>query len=343
MKAVCLEKTGSPLAEQVLADPDPGPNDVVVRVTAAGICHSDAHYRAGTSRVAFHPIALGHEVAGVVEALGPGAPAELLGRRVALHYLVGCGSCRHCRAGREAFCADVQMLGKHRHGGYAEYVTVPWSNAVPVPDGVADATAAIMMCSTVTALHALRKARFKPGDSVAVFGCGGLGMSAVHLASALGAGPVFAVDISSAKLARAANAGAHPVNPNEQDAANAILASTGREGADVSLEFVGSPTSVDACIRATAVQGRSAMVALADLPVPIYTYRDLIAREVEVVGVSDHLRQDAVDVLAMAARGTLKLDSMVTRRVSFGAAAINGALDALESGTTDVRVVIADA
>lgn len=340
MKAVCLEKVGAPLAERELADPVPAHNDVVVRTTAAGICHSDAHYRAGASSVGALPLALGHEVAGVVEQVGSNVPANRVGTRVALHYLVGCGDCEMCRSGREAFCEHVEMLGKNRNGGYAERVVVPAGNAIPVPDSVDDAVAAIMMCSTSTALHALRRAGFRPGESVAVFGCGGLGMSAILLATALGAGPIFAVDISSAKLDRAASLGAHPVNPNEHDAANAIRAATGRRGVDVSLDFVGRPVTVDACIRATGVQGRAAMVALMDVPAPIYTYRDLIAREISVIGVSDHLKQDAEDALSLAADGLLHLSDMITRRVPLSAPAINQVLDGLESGTTDVRVVI---
>jgi propanol-preferring alcohol dehydrogenase len=340
MQAICLETVGSPLVDCEVPDPVAGSGDVVVRVSAAGICHSDAHYRAGTSRVGFVPIVLGHEVAGVVESLGEDVEAISVGTRVALHYLVGCGHCPHCAAGREAFCDKVQMLGKNRHGGFAEQVVVPASNVIPIPDVVSDEVAAIMMCSTATALHALRKARFCPGDSVAVFGCGGLGISAVHLAAALGAGPVFAVDTSRVKLDRAAAAGAHPVNPNEHDAANTILAATGRRGVDVSLEFVGRPTTVDACIRATGVQGRAAMVALMDVPAPVYIYRDLITREVELIGVSDHLRADAVAVLSLAASGSLRLSNVVTRKVPREARAINDVLDALVSGTGEQRVVV---
>ncbi len=340
MKAICLSETGAPLELRNLPMPAPSPGEIVVRVTAAGICHSDAHYRAGTASTAAPPLALGHEVAGVVEHLGDGVNPDRLGSRVALHYLVGCGECMQCRSGREMFCDQGEMLGKDRHGGFAEYVVVPAANALEIPEGVDDAVAAIMMCSTVTALHALRRARFRPGDRVAVFGCGGLGMSAIHLAQALGAAAVFGVDISTAKLNQVSEVGAHPVNARELDPANAILAATSREGVEVSLEFVGRPESVDASIRAASVHGRAAMVSLMDVPAPVYTYRDLIAREVDVVGVSDHWRQDVVDVLAMAGSHLLRLDSVVTRRVPFDAGAVNDVLDALDAGTSDVRAVM---
>jgi len=340
MKAVCLVEKGAPLMAVVLDDPVAGQGQVVIRVTAAGICHSDAHYRAGTSSVSYLPIVLGHEIAGVVESVGPDVDAGVVGTRRAVHYLVGCGNCSHCRAGHEALCATVEMLGKNRNGGFAERVVVPFANALLVPDEVPDAVAAIAMCSTSTALHALRRACFRPGCTVAVFGCGGLGMSAIALARALGASRVFAVDVSGEKLKRAAELGAHALDANEQDAANAILAANGRQGVDVALEFVGRPETVDMCIRATGKGGRTAMVALADIPMPVYTYRDLIAREIDVVGVSDHTRVDLLDAMSLLRTGKLELSSAVTAQVPLDAAAVNGVLDRLESRSSDVRTVI---
>ncbi|MGZ5020877.1 MAG: alcohol dehydrogenase catalytic domain-containing protein, partial [Chthoniobacterales bacterium] len=116
MKAIRLSTVGSPLVEQEIPIPEVGSNDVLVRVKAAGICHSDAHYRAGVSRLKNLPITLGHEIAGVVEKTG---------ERVCVHYLATCGVCEFCRNGTEQFCASAQMIGKDRDGGYAEFVVVP--------------------------------------------------------------------------------------------------------------------------------------------------------------------------------------------------------------------------
>src|SRR5262249_19630767 len=156
--------------------------EVRVAVRAAGICHSDAHYRAGVSPMGALPITLGHEIAGVIDKLGPGVTALAAGDRVCLHYFVSCGTCSECRAGNEQFCERYAMLGHHRDGGFAEFVTVPARNAVRLPDGIPFDQGAIMMCSSVTSLHALRKARLRLGETVAIFGSGGLGASAIQLA-----------------------------------------------------------------------------------------------------------------------------------------------------------------
>src|SRR5699024_554363 len=135
-----------------------------------GICHSDAHYRAGRGRVAFLPITPGHEIAGTIVASGAAVDRPVIGTRIALHYLFTCGRCDNCARGLEQFCVTGRMVGKDINGGYAEYVTAPARNAIPVPDDVAIEAAAIMMCSSATAFHTLRKARVGPGDRVAIFG-----------------------------------------------------------------------------------------------------------------------------------------------------------------------------
>ncbi|MGC9335297.1 MAG: alcohol dehydrogenase catalytic domain-containing protein, partial [Anaerolineae bacterium] len=148
MKAVRLIEIGKPLEIQDVPLPAIGEGDVLVRVKAAGICHSDVHYRAGTSPVGPLPQTLGHEVAGVVEKLGAGVRGLAVGDRVCLHYLLTCGECEYCRAGHEQFCVKGKMLGKHTDGGYAEYVAVPARNAVRLADEVSFEEGAILMCSS---------------------------------------------------------------------------------------------------------------------------------------------------------------------------------------------------
>ena len=133
MKAVRLIKPGQPLTMQETLIPQVGPRDVLVRVKAAGICHSDAHYRAGVSPVHPLPLTLGHEVAGVVEQIGSDVQALAVGDRVCLHYLATCADCYYCSSGNEQFCASGQMIGKHRDGGYAETIVVPARSAFCLP------------------------------------------------------------------------------------------------------------------------------------------------------------------------------------------------------------------
>src|SRR5437588_6607386 len=174
MKAVRLVNVGKPLTCSAVALPEIGAGDVLVRVAACGICHSDAHYRAGISSIDSLPVTPGHEVAGRVEAIGKEVTHVSPGDRVCIHYLVSCGACDFCLRGNEQFCAKVQMIGKHRDGGYAEFIAVPSRSVFVLPDEVPLEVGAIMMCSSATAFHALNKARVKSGDSIVIFGFGGL-------------------------------------------------------------------------------------------------------------------------------------------------------------------------
>ena len=304
---------------------------MLVRVMAAGICHSDAHYRSGVGSTR-HPLTLGHEVAGVVAAAaGTGVSSPRVGDRVCLHYLVTCGDCMDCRAGREQFCATGQMIGKDRDGGFAELVCVPARNAHPLPDTIPFEQGAIMMCSSATALHALRKARVRTGETVAVFGVGGLGVSAVQLARALGASAVYAVDLNPAKLALAGRLGAVPIDARSGDPVQAIRDATGGRGVDAALELIGSARTMEQAVQSLAPQGRAALAGLTQERLSVAPYRDVLGREAEIIGVSDHLASEIGELMQFVAQGALDLGQAVTRVVPLEAAAINGVLDGLEA------------
>ena len=233
MRAVRLVGTGKPLEDTDIAIPEIGPSDVLIRIAAAGICHSDAHYRAGISKIDNLPVTLGHEVAGTVERVGAEVANLAPGDRVCVHYLVHCGHCHFCTAGLEQFCPEVQMIGKHRDGGYAEFISVPGTNAFALPDEISFEVGAIMMCSSATAFHALNKARFKSGESVAIFGFGGLGFSALQLAQALECGQIYVVEVNQAKLQLAAKLGAVAIDAKASDPVDQINDATTGKGVDV--------------------------------------------------------------------------------------------------------------
>src|SRR5262252_5434501 len=212
MRAVRLTEVGKPLEEAEIALPQIGSSDVLIWVVASGICHSDEHYRAGISKINRLPVTLGHEIAGRVEKAGADIKHLTLGDRVCVHYLVHCGRCEFCVRGLEQFCSTGQMIGKHRDGGYAEFIKIPGRNAFALPDQISFETGAIMMCSSATAFHALNKARLKPGESIAIFGFGGLGFSALQLARALNCDQIYIVEINPAKLASAKMLGAVPID-----------------------------------------------------------------------------------------------------------------------------------
>lgn len=340
MRALQLVETGRPVEERSVERPEPGQGEVLVRVRAAGICHSDAHYRAGSSPAGPLPLTPGHEVAGTVARTGPGVRGLREGDRVCLHYLDTCGSCPRCAAGEEQFCPEASMLGKSRSGGWAEFVRVPARNAVPLPESVSFRQAAVMMCSTATAYHALRRARLRPGEIVAVFGAGGLGLSAVQLARAGGARRVFAVDVRAGPLETARGLGADPVPWEGGDAVERIRESTGGSGVDVSVEVAGRPETARGALDALAPLGRAALAGIFPGSIEVLPYDELIRREVELVGVSDHLRSEIPDLLEWAEEGTLRLDPVIRRTVPLEPAPVNEALDRLEGFRAEGRTVI---
>jgi D-arabinose 1-dehydrogenase-like Zn-dependent alcohol dehydrogenase len=325
MHAVRLARTPGNLADETLADPHPAAQEVVIDIRAAGICHSDGHYRAGRGSVAL-PLTLGHEIAGVVIEKGSGVADLAIGDRVAVHYLLSCGACDACRTYGEQFCASGAMIGKDRDGGYAERIVVPARNAVPIPDAVPFEHAAVMMCSTATAWHALRLAGIRPGESLSILGFGGLGVSALQLARVLGVETIHAVDVVPAKLEAARRMGA--------------LTADAMPGADVVLDFAGHAATTSAALRALAPGGRLMVVAINLRELPLDPYRDVLARERRIIGCSDHLREELVELLDMAARRELDLSAAITRTVPLDANTIDAVLDDVDRGTSHLRSVI---
>jgi len=340
MKAVRLVEAGRPLELHNIPMPPTGDDDVLVRVKAAGICHSDAHYRAGISPVDPLPLTLGHEVAGVVESIGRNVKQFQVGERVCLHYMATCGTCAWCGKGHDQFCVTGAMIGKTRDGGYAEFIVVPARSVFSLPDEISFEHGAIMMCSSATSLHALKKARLQPGETVAIFGAGGLGMSAIQLAKALGAREIFAVDIQPNKLDLARSLGAVPIDARAGDPVQRIRNQTGGRGVDVALELIGLPLTMQQSVRSLACQGRAALAGITAADFAIAPYRELISREAEIIGVSDHLAAEIPALLEFARSGKLNLSKIVTRTVALDAKAINAVLDRLERFGEDVRVVI---
>ncbi|MCL5256871.1 MAG: zinc-binding dehydrogenase [Chloroflexi bacterium] len=336
MKAVRLVAVGQPLQMQEIPLPVVGERDVLVRIKAAGICHSDAHYRAGKSTVRPLPMTLGHEIAGIVEQVGDEVTMVKVGDRVCLHYLLTCGDCYYCSTGHEQF----SMLGHYSNGGYAEYIAVPERNAVHLPDEIPFEQGAILMCSSATSFHALRKARLQGGETVAVFGVGGLGISAIQLAYALGALDVYAVDINPGKLRLAEKYGAVPIDAASCDPVPKIRKLTENKGVDVALEVIGLPQTMKQAVQSLDIMGRAVLAGITDRPLEIDTYHELLGNENEIIGTNDHLLQELPLLVELARRGKLDLSDAVTRTVPLDAGAINGVLDKLEHFGGEVRTVI---
>jgi propanol-preferring alcohol dehydrogenase len=335
-----MVQAGKPLEEANIAIPEIKSSDVLIRVAAAGICHSDVHYRAGISKIDHLPVTLGHEIAGGVEEVGRDVTHVSAGDRVCVHYLVHCGSCEFCVRGLEQFCQSGQMIGKHRDGGHAEFIKVPGANAFPLPDEIPFEVGAIIMCSSATALHALNKARFKAGESIAIFGFGGLGFSALQLARALDCGDVCVVEINPAKLASAARMGAIAIDAKAADPVEQIKEATDGRGVDVALELIGSAKTMRQAVICLGPLGRAALVGLTAESMSIHPYTELINKEVEIIGVSDHLATELPALIEFARSGKLQFPPETLRVVDLDAAQINAALDSLQDSIDHVRTVI---
>lgn len=341
MKAVRLTALHQPLELQEIPIPEISGNEILIKIKAAGICHSDVHYKNGISPVGFLPITLGHEIAGIVEKTGADVTTVQAGDRVCLHYLVTCGECIYCVSGNEQFCPKGKMLGHHLDGGYAEYIAVPAKNAIHLPDTISFEQGATLMCASATSFHALMKARIKPGDQVAVFGIGGLGQSAVQLAKAFGATQVFAVDIHADKLKLAAQSGAIPVNATQTNPVDEIKKRTNGKGVDVAIELIGLPQTQKQAVAVAGVMARVVLVGLSNKSIELNTYQELLGNEVELIGSNDHHLSELPLLLEFVKNKSLDTTSVVTKTIPLEAGAINQALNELENFRgNSVRTVI---
>ena len=340
MRALRIETHGQPLAAVDIAMPSPAADEVVIRVRAAGICHTDANLRRGGSSAATLPLIPGHEIAGDITVLGSSVRDRTVGERVCVHYVVSCTRCVQCLAGREQFCVTGQMIGAQRPGGYAEFVAVPARNAVVLPDIISYVHGAVMMCSSATSLHALHRGRITAGDTVAVLGVGGLGISAVQIARELGAARVFAIDRDAGKLAVAEALGASIVNASHADPVAQVRELTAGVGVTIALDLVGAPAVTLQALQMLAVHGRAVAVGIHPHAMQLPVYRTILGPEVELVGANDHLLAELHELIAMAERGALDLGPVDVRTLPHDADAVNAVLDALDAYQAPFRSAI---
>jgi propanol-preferring alcohol dehydrogenase len=232
------------------------------------------------------------------------------------------------------------MIGKHRDGGYAQFIVIPERSLFPLPPEIPFEHGAIMMCSSATALHAFNQARLTTGETVAIFGIGGLGFSAIQLAKALGAAEVLAVDIKPGKLELAKQLGAIPINGAECDPVQEIKRLTRGRGVDVTLELIGLPLTMQQAVRALTIKGRAVLAGITEKSFEVHPYEEVLNKEAEIIGVSDHLAQELPLLIDYARQRKLNLSQAVTRTVPLQAAAINQILDSLDQFADNIRVVI---
>ncbi len=324
MRAAVLRRFGKPLQVGDVTLPEPGDDEVLVRVHATGLCATDLKVVAGALPSVHLPVIPGHEVAG--EAVPDG-------RRVACYMYEPCGTCRTCRLGHTSVCPRLVRIGVERDGGLAQYVSVRRENALPIDDTVSFAAAAVAMDSVLTPWSALRgRARLQAGESVLVVGAGGLGLNAVQIACGLGA-RVAVVDPQPSHRRRAQEVGAElAVAPEAVDTVRAWSAG----GADVALDSSGAPDGFQAALGGVRRGGR---VACCGYQVGVdYAFASarVVLEEITLLGARVGTRDDARDVLAAVAQGWIRpavMDELPLEQV-------NAALDRLRAGDVVGRLVI---
>jgi alcohol dehydrogenase, propanol-preferring len=306
MKAAVVPELGAKLEIQELAVPEPGPGQVLVKIEASGICHTDIHAAHGEWPVKPNPPFIpGHEGVGVVVATGPGATLHEQGDRVAIPWLgSACGHCRYCVAGWETLCETQQNSGYSVDGSYAEYAVAEDRYVVAVPDEVSSFDAAPLTCAGVTTFKAIKVAGLQPGETALIVGVGGLGHLAVQYARVLGA-RVVAVDVEDAKLDLARALGADlTVNARTTDPVQAI-AEYG--GADVAVVTAASPRTFEQAYASLRRGGRLSCVGLpADDKITISVF-DTVLSGKQIIGSIVGTRKDLADVFALHAAGRTKV------------------------------------
>lgn len=349
-----LVTEGRPLEEQEVAIPTPGPRAAVIKVGAAGVCHSDIHLISGaydlgggrklstTGGGAVLPLTPGHEVAGRIETLGAEALASgfKAGDPVVAYPWIGCGACRECGSGKENLCEGTQgFLGFMRDGGYAEYVLVPDARYLVRSEGVDAPQAATLACAGITALNSVERCRLRPDDLLVVIGAGGVGSTAIQIAKRVTHARVAVADLDDSKLTRASQLGADYVFNTAKIETKELLSRTrainqGR-GADAVVDFVGIPRTSSLGFRLLAREGRLVEVGLAGgemlLPLPLMP---LLAAE--ILGSFTGTLTQLTEVVRLAREGVI--DPVVSR--SYRLEEANEVLAKLEHGEIEGRATL---
>lgn len=343
MRAARFYGPDVPIRVEEVPYPIPGPDDVVIAVTACGICGSDVHFLEGMPVPAGVPMILGHEPAGVVEVVGTRVTQWKPGDRVALHLGNGCGTCRPCQTGHPNCCPNLVAPGLHIDGAFAEAVKTPAGSLVRVPQEVSMAAAAVATDCVATPYHALTcRARLQKGEHVAVIGVGGVGGQAVNLARVLGAEQIVAVDRSVVALDRAKQAGAtHVVHVGPDDDPALAIRNLTAGGADLVLECVGNPQTVASGVRALRPGGRLVVVGVTMMPPHIDLPQALFAlTELAVLGTFGSHKEDVETVFRLEAAGTIDIEAAISHRLTLDQ--VGEGLDMLRTKRGDPRRIVVE-
>lgn len=338
MKAAVFSGPNQPLEIMDVTTPIPAPGEILVRVAGCGLCHTDLHYLDhGVKTVKDPPMILGHEAAGTVAALGDRVEGWTEGDRVLIPAVLSCGHCQYCRKGRENICENMIMLGNHIDGAYAEFVAVPAKDLVRLPDSLPLEQACVIADAISTPYHAVKnRARVRPGDTVAVVGCGGVGLNVVQCATIAGA-TVIAVDLNEERLAIARTLGAvESVNPAEVERVDKHIRQLTGGGVDIAFEAIGNPKTMTMAFGLLRRGGRLCIIGYSVDQV-VFSAAKLMYFELEVVGSLGCGGRDYPQIIKLVEAGRIKLDPVISGTVTLDD--INEGLDKLRKGV-GVRWVV---
>ncbi len=321
MKALVYEQFQGPLTVQKVADPSPTKDGVVVKVSATGLCRSDWHGWMGHDPDIVLPHVPGHELAGTIEAIGKDVKNFKVGDRVTTPFVCGCGKCPQCHSGNHQICDNQSQPGFTHWGSFAEYVRLDFAdtNLVKIPEEMEDSTAATLGCRFITSYRAVvDQGKVKGGQYVAVHGCGGVGLSAIMIAHAMGA-QVIAIDINKASLALAKEMGAYTIiNATENSDVIAQVKALTKGGAHLSIDALGSATTCFNSIANLRKQGRHVQVGLlsGDEQHPKIPMDQVIANELELIGSHGMQAFRYPEMLDLIQSGKLAPNKLIEKTIS---------------------------
>lgn len=334
MKAAIIREYKQPLSIEETARPVPGPGEVLIKVEACGVCHSDLHIAEGDwtpmLKIIKKPLIPGHEVAGRIVETGEGVTSLSVGDRVGVAWVHWtCGECDMCKEGRENLCSSQAITGGTVDGGYAEFIKAKASHATRIPSELSSEEAAPLFCAGVTVYRAIKNAAIRPGDRVAVFGVGGLGHLAVQIASAFG-GDVTAVDMSDDKLEFARSLGAkRTLNAATQ---NVVKEFRSMGGAHTAVVTSGAKAAYDQAF--LSVRGSGTLVVVG-MPSENLSFPAILMREMKIFASATGTREDLRELLGLAASGKVKCQ-IETRPLE----EVNEVLDQMRKAQITGRVVL---
>lgn len=328
-----------PMLVEEVAKPSPGPNEVLVKVAACGVCRTDLEYLKESPPPKAPPIILGHEPSGVVAEIGSEVEDIKPGQKVLLTFSLPCGSCQFCRSGQENLCPQIVIVGASRDGAFAEYVVVPATAVYPLPEGLPLEESCIISDAVATSYHAINDiAGVRPGDTVAIFGAsGGLGLICVQLASAIGA-TVIGVGRKRWKLEKAKELGAAEIlSSDEVERVDQAIRRMSGGGTDISVDVTGIPAMVENAFKSTRPGGKVVVVGFSFDKIQLDINR-LVWFELTVRGCRTYNPVDLPKILKLVESGVVDLGQTVSHR--FKLEEINQAYQMLDRGELIRGIVI---